>query len=159
MSTYCLYQLSPEHFPSFLCRSPGGTPIRRRRSKGGAALLGDPAALIAEALKRKFAQHRHNNSADKENSLELSPFGSPEIPKVPLHTRRSQGRLHLWSCWTVTSDPKSQTCHQPVTAPTDVPHKRIIAAATDLHFIFTFVCLFFCSCNSVCLKWTKCLFL
>ncbi|XP_045916452.1 mitochondrial fission regulator 2 isoform X2 [Micropterus dolomieu] len=76
-------------------RSPGGTPIRRRRSKGGAALLGDPAALIAEALKRKFAQHRHNNSADKENSLELSPFGSPEIPKVPLHTRRSQGRLHL----------------------------------------------------------------
>ncbi|XP_073349261.1 mitochondrial fission regulator 2 [Pagrus major] len=76
-------------------RSPGGTPVRRRRSKGGAASLSDPAALIAEALKRKFAQHRHNNSSDKENSLELSPFGSPETPKVPLHIRRSQGRLHL----------------------------------------------------------------
>ncbi|XP_042359579.1 mitochondrial fission regulator 2 [Plectropomus leopardus] len=76
-------------------RSPGGTPVRKRRSKGGAALLNDPAALIAEALKRKFAQHRHNSSSDKENSLELSPFGSPETPKVPLHIRRSQGRLHL----------------------------------------------------------------
>uniref|UniRef100_UPI0037E76C9C mitochondrial fission regulator 2 n=1 Tax=Semicossyphus pulcher TaxID=241346 RepID=UPI0037E76C9C len=76
-------------------RSPGGTPVRKRRSKGGPASLSDPAALIAEALKRKFAQHRHNNSSDKENSLELSPFGSPETHKVPLHTRRSQGRLHL----------------------------------------------------------------
>lgn len=76
-------------------RSPGGTPVRRRRSKGGPALLSDPAALIAEALKRKFAQHRHNDSSDKENSLELSPFGSPEIPKIPVHIRRSQGRLHL----------------------------------------------------------------
>ncbi|TNN83147.1 Mitochondrial fission regulator 2 [Liparis tanakae] len=78
-----------------VARSPGGTPIRRRRSKGGPALLSDPAALIAEALKRKFAQHRHNTSSDKENSLELSPFGSPETPKIPLHIRRSQGRLHL----------------------------------------------------------------
>ncbi|XP_034383862.1 mitochondrial fission regulator 2 isoform X1 [Cyclopterus lumpus] len=78
-----------------VARSPGGTPIRRRRSKGGPALLSDPAALIAEALKRKFAQHRHNSSSDKENSLELSPFGSPDTPKVPLHVRRSQGRLHL----------------------------------------------------------------
>lgn len=76
-------------------RSPGGTPVRKRRSKGGSALLNDPAALIAEALKRKFAQHRHNNSSDKENSLELSPFGSPETPKVPVHVRRSQGRIHL----------------------------------------------------------------
>lgn len=70
------------HFLSFLSRSPGGTPVTRRRSKGGVASLSDPAALIAEALKRKFAQHRHNNSSDKENSLELSPFGSPESPKV-----------------------------------------------------------------------------
>ncbi|KAM7368005.1 hypothetical protein PAMP_014261 [Pampus punctatissimus] len=76
-------------------RSPGGTPVRRRRSKGGAALLNDPAALIAEALKRKFALHRHNNSSDKENSLELSPFGSPETPKIPQHTRHSKGRIHL----------------------------------------------------------------
>uniref|UniRef100_A0A3Q3WQP1 Mitochondrial fission regulator n=1 Tax=Mola mola TaxID=94237 RepID=A0A3Q3WQP1_MOLML len=76
-------------------RSPGGTPVRRRRSKGVPASLCDPAGLIAEALKRKFAQHRHNNSSDKENSLELSPFSSPETPKVLVHPRRSQGRLHL----------------------------------------------------------------
>ncbi|XP_075940025.1 mitochondrial fission regulator 2 isoform X2 [Anarhichas minor] len=76
-------------------RSPGGRPVGRRRIKGGAPSLNDPAALIAEALKRKFAQHRHNSSSDKENSLELSPFGSPETPMVPLHIRRSQGRLHL----------------------------------------------------------------
>lgn len=76
-------------------RSPGGTPTRRRRSKGGAALLNDPAALIAEALKRKFAQQRHNNSSDKENSVDLSPFSSPEPPQDSLHTRRSQGRRHF----------------------------------------------------------------
>ncbi|XP_028253393.1 mitochondrial fission regulator 2 [Parambassis ranga] len=76
-------------------RSPGGSPIRQRRSKGGAALPNDPAALIAEALKRKFAQHRHNNSSDKENSLELSPFSSPDTPKVPRSIRRSLGRRHL----------------------------------------------------------------
>ncbi|XP_004083754.1 mitochondrial fission regulator 2 isoform X1 [Oryzias latipes] len=76
-------------------RSPGGTPVGGRRSKGGAAVLSDPAALIAEALKRKFAQHRHNTSSDKENSRELSPFGSPESPKVSVHFRRSQGRRHF----------------------------------------------------------------
>ncbi|XP_024146245.1 mitochondrial fission regulator 2 [Oryzias melastigma] len=76
-------------------RSPGGTPVRRRHSKGGAAVLSDPAALIAEALKRKFAQHRHNTSSDKENSQELSPFGSPESPKISVHFRRSQGRRHF----------------------------------------------------------------
>ncbi|XP_069014441.1 mitochondrial fission regulator 2 [Embiotoca jacksoni] len=76
-------------------RSPGGTPIRNRCSKGGPALLNDPAALITEALKRKFAQHHHNNSSDKENSFDLSPFSSPETPMVPQHTRRRQGRRHL----------------------------------------------------------------
>ncbi|XP_028295725.1 mitochondrial fission regulator 2 isoform X2 [Gouania willdenowi] len=76
-------------------RSPGGTPVKKRRSKGGTALLNDPAALIAEALKRKFSLYRHNNSSDKENSLELSPFGSPDTPKVPQHVRRSQGRRHF----------------------------------------------------------------
>ncbi|XP_008295231.1 mitochondrial fission regulator 2 [Stegastes partitus] len=75
-------------------RSPGGTPVRRRRSKGAPALLSDPAALIADALKRKFAQHRLNSSSDKENSVELSPFGSPETPKV-LHGRRSRGQRRL----------------------------------------------------------------
>ncbi|XP_014885246.1 mitochondrial fission regulator 2 isoform X2 [Poecilia latipinna] len=76
-------------------RSPGGTPVRRRSSKCDTALLNDPAALIARALKTKFAQHRHNTSSDKENSLELSPFGSPDAPPVSHHARRSQGRRHL----------------------------------------------------------------
>lgn len=79
---FLLLLLFPETIFLLLSRSPGGTPVGRRRSKGGAALLNDPAALIAEALKRKFAKHRHNNSSDKENSLDLSPFGSPEVPKV-----------------------------------------------------------------------------
>ncbi|KAM9779241.1 mitochondrial fission regulator 2 [Syngnathus typhle] len=76
-------------------RSPGGTPVPRRRSRGGRATPPkDPASLIAEALKRKFAQHRHNLS-DKENSLESSPFGSPDTPKMVHHPRRSQTFLHL----------------------------------------------------------------
>ncbi|XP_023203173.1 mitochondrial fission regulator 2 [Xiphophorus maculatus] len=76
-------------------RSPGGTPVRRRSIKCDTALLNDPAALIALALKKKFAQHRHNTSSDKENSLELSPFGSPDTTPVSHHARRSQGRRHL----------------------------------------------------------------
>ncbi|XP_032441274.1 mitochondrial fission regulator 2 [Xiphophorus hellerii] len=76
-------------------RSPGGTPVRRRSIKCDTALLNDPAALIARALKKKFAQHRHNTSSDKENSLERSPFGSPDTPPVSHHARRSQGRRHL----------------------------------------------------------------
>ncbi|XP_035378387.1 mitochondrial fission regulator 2 [Electrophorus electricus] len=76
-------------------RSPGGTPMRKRRSKGLACSL-DPAALIAEALKRKFAHRQRNNSFDKENrSAEPSPFSSPDTPRVIHLTRRSQGRVHL----------------------------------------------------------------
>lgn len=77
------------------CRSPGGTPVRRRRSKGGPAPLGDPAALIAEALKRKFAHRLHDVSSDKENSLE-SPFGSPETPKVCLSEAAFSSRWRPW---------------------------------------------------------------
>lgn len=79
-----MYFVLKEFFFFLHCvfRSPGGTPVGRRRSKGVSASLGDPAALIAEALKRKFAHNRLNNSSDKENSLDLSPFGSPETPKV-----------------------------------------------------------------------------
>uniref|UniRef100_A0A8B9KVS2 Mitochondrial fission regulator n=1 Tax=Astyanax mexicanus TaxID=7994 RepID=A0A8B9KVS2_ASTMX len=66
-------------------KSPGGTPVRKRRSKGGPASLSDPAALIAEALKRKFAHKLRENSFDKENhSAELSPFSSPDTPRVSL---------------------------------------------------------------------------
>lgn len=63
-------------------RSPGGTPVRKRRSKGTASSL-DPASLIAEALKRKFAHRLRDNSFDKENrSAEPSPFSSPDTPRV-----------------------------------------------------------------------------
>ena len=56
--------------------------MRKRRSRGS-ALPNDPAALIAEALRKKFAYRRHDDSNDKENrSAELSPFGSPEVPPV-----------------------------------------------------------------------------
>lgn len=76
-------------------RSPGGTPIRRRRSKG-VACSSDPAALIAEALKRKFAHRQRDDSFGKENhSAEPSPFSSPDTPRIFQHTRRSQGRIHL----------------------------------------------------------------
>ncbi|KAA0707243.1 Mitochondrial fission regulator 2 [Triplophysa tibetana] len=76
-------------------RSPGGTPVRRRRSKG-VTCASDPAALIAEALKRKFAHRQRDDSFGKENrSTELSPFGSPDTPRIFNHTRRSQGRIHL----------------------------------------------------------------
>ncbi|KAJ8275285.1 hypothetical protein COCON_G00099100 [Conger conger] len=75
-------------------RSPGGTPMRKRSKK--VVALGDPAALIAEALKRKFAHRHKEDSFDKENrSVELSPFGSPDIPTIPSNMRRSLGRLHL----------------------------------------------------------------
>ncbi|KAI5612118.1 mitochondrial fission regulator 2 [Silurus asotus] len=75
-------------------RSPGGTPVRKRRSKG-AACVSDPAALIAEALKRKFAHRQRDDSFDKENrSAEPSPFSSPDTPRVPILKRRSQGRNH-----------------------------------------------------------------
>uniref|UniRef100_A0A671SAP2 Mitochondrial fission regulator n=1 Tax=Sinocyclocheilus anshuiensis TaxID=1608454 RepID=A0A671SAP2_9TELE len=63
-------------------RSPGGTPVRRRRSKG-LAFSSDPAALIAEALKRKFAHKQRDDSFGKENcSAEPSPFSSPDTPRV-----------------------------------------------------------------------------
>ncbi|XP_028857896.1 mitochondrial fission regulator 2-like [Denticeps clupeoides] len=75
-------------------RSPGGTPVRKRRSKGPGC-PSDPVALISEALRKKFAHRHHNSSFDKENrSAELSPFGSPETHAVP-HSRRSLGRIHL----------------------------------------------------------------
>ncbi|XP_068087733.1 mitochondrial fission regulator 2 isoform X2 [Hyperolius riggenbachi] len=59
-------------------RSPGGTPLTRKDKKRRS--LNDPAAIIAHALKKKFA-HRHNDdSLDKENrSHEESPFSSPEF--------------------------------------------------------------------------------
>ncbi|KAG2467061.1 AHI1 protein, partial [Polypterus senegalus] len=62
-------------------RSPGGTPVMRKDRKR--VSLSDPAALIADALKRKFAHRQKEDSFDKENrSFDTSPFGSPETPKL-----------------------------------------------------------------------------
>ncbi|XP_054848730.1 mitochondrial fission regulator 2 [Eublepharis macularius] len=66
-------------------RSPGGTPLPK--TKKVTRLQWDPAAIIAEALKAKFAAHSNDNdSFDKENrSSDASPFSSPEIPTVGRH--------------------------------------------------------------------------
>ena len=45
-------------------RSPGGTPIRQAPRP---CVSNDPAALIAQALKKKFARQRAEESPDKEN--------------------------------------------------------------------------------------------
>ncbi|XP_066467321.1 mitochondrial fission regulator 2 [Tiliqua scincoides] len=66
-------------------RSPGGTPLSK--SKKTVRSQWDPAALIAEALKEKFAaQNNVNDSFDKENrSYDASPFSSPDTPMVGRH--------------------------------------------------------------------------
>ncbi|XP_078681597.1 LOW QUALITY PROTEIN: mitochondrial fission regulator 1-like [Branchiostoma floridae x Branchiostoma belcheri] len=84
-------------------RSPGGTPIRQKPKESDAQ---DPAALIAQALRRKFAHRKQIGSPDqldKENdwpSPETS--GSPKFGRSllkPVQRRRSshsnsRSRLH-----------------------------------------------------------------
>ncbi|XP_019622713.1 PREDICTED: LOW QUALITY PROTEIN: mitochondrial fission regulator 1-like [Branchiostoma belcheri] len=84
-------------------RSPGGTPIRQKPKESDAQ---DPAALIAQALRRKFAHRKQIGSPDqldKENdwpSPETS--GSPKFGRSllkPVNRRRSshsnsRSRLH-----------------------------------------------------------------
>uniref|UniRef100_A0A8C3SYC3 Mitochondrial fission regulator n=1 Tax=Chelydra serpentina TaxID=8475 RepID=A0A8C3SYC3_CHESE len=62
-------------------KSPGGTPLPKTRKRRNSQW--DPAALIAQALKQKFAHQNGNDSLDKENrSCDTSPFSSPEAPLV-----------------------------------------------------------------------------
>ncbi|XP_051775616.1 mitochondrial fission regulator 2 [Erpetoichthys calabaricus] len=71
-------------------RSPGGTPVMRKDRQR--VSLSDPAALIADALKRKFAHRQKEDSFDKENrSFDASPFGSPENPKPSKHILKVSG--------------------------------------------------------------------
>ncbi|XP_066556165.1 mitochondrial fission regulator 2 isoform X2 [Amia ocellicauda] len=73
-------------------RSPGGTPVMKKDKKR--VCLSDPASLIAEALKRKFAHRHKEDSFDKENrSFETSPFGSPEVPRIALRTLACPGKI------------------------------------------------------------------
>ncbi|NXO25961.1 MTFR2 regulator, partial [Cisticola juncidis] len=64
-------------------RSPGGTPLSRRKKMQSSDW--DPVAVLTHALKQKFA-HKNNeedDSLDKENnSFDSSPFSSPEVPVV-----------------------------------------------------------------------------
>ena len=73
----------------------------RKRQSRGSALPNDPAALIAEALRKKFAYRRHDDSNDKENrSAELSPFGSPEVPPASPAVTHTHTRTPIiqWVC-------------------------------------------------------------
>ncbi|XP_072045780.1 mitochondrial fission regulator 2-like isoform X2 [Amphiura filiformis] len=70
-----------------VARSPGGTPIRQPPK---ACISNDPAALIAQALKRKFARQRAEESPDKENIRHFTPSPkkltpSKESPKFGQH--------------------------------------------------------------------------
>ncbi|KAG8444592.1 hypothetical protein GDO86_009670 [Hymenochirus boettgeri] len=67
-------------------RSPGGTPVSRKNKKRHS--INDPATIIANALKQKFAHRTTNESFDKENiSYEESSFSSPETPRVQIFYR------------------------------------------------------------------------
>ncbi|XP_067840915.1 mitochondrial fission regulator 2 [Heptranchias perlo] len=67
-------------------RSPGGTPMGKKSAIK--ATVSDPAALIAAALKRKFAHRYINDSSDKENeSFEFSPLSSPETSRFGRHLK------------------------------------------------------------------------
>ncbi|XP_053315153.1 mitochondrial fission regulator 2 [Spea bombifrons] len=72
-------------------RSPGGTPLTRKDKKRRS--LNDPAAIIAHALKKKFAYRQNDDSFDKENrSHEDSAFSSPETPQFGRHLLRPTGK-------------------------------------------------------------------
>ncbi|XP_075056776.1 mitochondrial fission regulator 2 [Mixophyes fleayi] len=72
-------------------RSPGGTPLTSKYKKR--CSLNDPAAIIAHALKQKFAHRQNDDLFDKENrSHEESPFSSPETPMFGRHLLKPAGK-------------------------------------------------------------------
>uniref|UniRef100_A0A8C3SUS5 Mitochondrial fission regulator n=1 Tax=Chelydra serpentina TaxID=8475 RepID=A0A8C3SUS5_CHESE len=75
-------------------KSPGGTPLPKTRKRRNSQW--DPAALIAQALKQKFAHQNGNDSLDKENrSCDTSPFSSPEGMLV-VSRLWNHGKLSEW---------------------------------------------------------------
>ncbi|XP_067874903.1 mitochondrial fission regulator 2 [Heterodontus francisci] len=65
-------------------RSPGGTPMGKKPAIK--ASVSDPAALIADALKRKFSYRYMNDSSDNENQpFEFTPLSSPETSRFGQH--------------------------------------------------------------------------
>lgn len=79
-SSCSLDNLGAFNFP-FYCRSPGGTPIRdRAKSPVG----GDPAAIIAAALKKRFAKMHVDSpekEADERNDFDSSPESTPKTSR------------------------------------------------------------------------------
>ncbi|KAK8736941.1 hypothetical protein OTU49_004736 [Cherax quadricarinatus] len=66
-------------------RSPGGTPIRSRPKS---PVAGDPAAIIAAALKKRFAK-MHSDSPEKDANDDDNEFGSsPESTPQMIHKSR-----------------------------------------------------------------------
>ncbi|KAM8945545.1 mitochondrial fission regulator 2 [Pelodytes ibericus] len=85
-------------------RSPGGTPLTRKDKKRRS--LNDPAAIIAQALKQKFAHRRCDDSFDKENrSHEESAFSSPETPQFGRHLLKPVGSRNQRKQVLMTTEP------------------------------------------------------
>ncbi|XP_033125785.1 mitochondrial fission regulator 2-like [Anneissia japonica] len=78
----------------FFCRSPGGTPVRQAPKPANAM---DAAALIAQALKKKFAhQLVAIASPDKENNHKIITPSPKRSPKIGPHMLKpSQRRQSL----------------------------------------------------------------
>lgn len=63
----CMYSCVHMQFPchmmcQLLHRSPGGTPMRRKDQVNMEPASNDPAAVIAQALRRKFANRMFQDS-------------------------------------------------------------------------------------------------
>jgi len=80
-------------------RSPGGTPFRVQRDPTDFE-CSDPAALIARALKKKFAAQRRNcDSPDsgKNNASPASSVGDASECWSPSPASREQQQPLVWS--------------------------------------------------------------
>ncbi|XP_065898828.1 uncharacterized protein [Dysidea avara] len=63
-----------------VARSPGGTPLRTKSQNTSVPADGDPAAIIARALQKKFSHSVFQDSPDKENSNPGTPHSSVTSP-------------------------------------------------------------------------------
>ncbi|XP_078398475.1 mitochondrial fission regulator 2 [Cetorhinus maximus] len=80
-----------------VARSPGGTPMGKKPAIK--ASVSDPAALIADALKRKFSHRYMNDSSDNENDpFEFSPLSSPETSRFGQHHLKHEKPNILKTC-------------------------------------------------------------
>ncbi|XP_070808439.1 mitochondrial fission regulator 2 [Pituophis catenifer annectens] len=88
-------------------KSPGGTPLLKRNKIKPSQW--DPAALIAEALKEKFAS-QSDDSFDKENSsYGASPFSSPDTPMVDCRILKPSMKQRLNKTEKLTNVSSSKT--------------------------------------------------